>query len=134
MDYGIAILSGVVDLVVLGNCDAREAGAKRESIVPNPPHRWGDGDACESGAIRESPVPNLRHRFWDGDAREAGAKRDSIVPNLRHRFWDGDACEAGAIQESNLSNLRHILVKFQYTYILVRNITVLYDSPFAKVI
>ena len=39
MYYGIAILSGVIDFVVLGN-----------------------GDALEAGATIESPVPNLRYR------------------------------------------------------------------------
>jgi hypothetical protein len=46
MDYGIAILSGVIDLVVLGNVDAREVGA-----------------------TLENSLPNLRHRFWDENAR-----------------------------------------------------------------
>ena len=84
MDYGIAILSRIIDLVVLGNGDAREAGA-----------------------TRESPVPDLCHRFWDGDAREAGATRESTQSNLRHRFWYIDACEVGAAFESPVPNLRH---------------------------
>jgi hypothetical protein len=46
MDYGIAILSGVIDLVVLGNVDAREVGA-----------------------TLENSLPNRRHRFWDENAR-----------------------------------------------------------------
>ena len=50
MDYGIAILSRIIDLVVLGNGDARETGASRESSIPNLPHRWGYGDAREAGA------------------------------------------------------------------------------------
>ena len=130
MDYGIAVLSGVIDLVILGNDDAREVGATIESTFPNLRHRWGDGDARETGAIIERNVPNLRHRWgdsdaleagatikstapnlrhrWgDGDAREAGATTESIPPNLRHRWRDGDAREAGAIIESTLPNLRH---------------------------
>ena len=51
MEYGIAILSRIIDLVVLGNGDAREAGATRESTAPNLRHRWWDGDAREVGAI-----------------------------------------------------------------------------------
>ena len=97
MYYGIAILSRVIDLVVLGNGDARKGGAMRERRFTNPPHRWGDGDACEAGANRESPVPNLRHRFWDGDAREAGAIIESPVPNLRHR-WGYDGVLASTYQ------------------------------------
>ena len=42
MDYGIAVLSRVIELVVLGNGDAREAVATIESIVPNLRHRWGN--------------------------------------------------------------------------------------------
>ena len=87
-DYGIAVLSGVIDLVVFGNGDAREAGTIKESIFPNHRHRWGDGDARETGAARESIFPNLRHRFWYGDARDAGATRESIFPNLHHRLGD----------------------------------------------
>ena len=54
MYYGIAVLSGVIDLVVLGNGDAHEAGAVRESPFPNLRNRWGDGDAREAGATIES--------------------------------------------------------------------------------
>ena len=61
MDYGIAALSGVIDLIILGNSDARE-----------------------TGAIRESPFPNLCHRWWDGDTREAVATRESTFHNLRY--------------------------------------------------
>ena len=61
MYYGIAVLSGVIDLVVLGNGDAREAGATIESILPNLRHRWGDGDARKAGATIESNSPNLRN-------------------------------------------------------------------------
>ena len=70
MDYGIAVLSRVIDPIVLGNGDAREAGATIESTASNLRHRWGDGDAGEAGATRESPSPNLRYRWRDGDARE----------------------------------------------------------------
>ena len=70
MYYGIAVLSGVIDLVVLGNRDACEAGAVRESIAPNLRNRWGYGDAREAGATTESTVPNLCHRWRDGDAHE----------------------------------------------------------------
>ena len=52
MNYSIAVLSRVIDLVVLGNGDVREAGAPCESPVPNLRHRWGDGDAREAGATR----------------------------------------------------------------------------------
>ena len=45
MDYGIAILSRIIDLVVLGNDDALEAGATTESYFPNLRYRWGDRDA-----------------------------------------------------------------------------------------
>ena len=41
MDYGIAPLSRVIDLIILGNSDARETGASRESPFPNLRHRWG---------------------------------------------------------------------------------------------
>ena len=41
MIYSIAVLSRVIDLVVLGNGDAREAGATIESPFPNLFHRWG---------------------------------------------------------------------------------------------
>jgi len=53
MDYGIAFLSGIIDLVILGNGDSREAGATIESTAPNLLHRWGDGDAGEAGATIE---------------------------------------------------------------------------------
>ena len=65
MDYGIAVLSRVIELVVLGNGDAREAGATPESMFPNLRHRWRDGDAREAGATLESTLPNLRHRWGD---------------------------------------------------------------------
>jgi hypothetical protein len=42
MDYGIAILSGVIDLIIFGNNDTREVGAIFESAAPNLRHRWGD--------------------------------------------------------------------------------------------
>ena len=107
MYYGIAVLSGVIDLVVLGNCDAREAGAMRESHLPNLLHRWRYGDAREAGATPESLFPNLRYRWGDGDAREAGATLESIAPNHPHRWRDGDAREAGATIESIPPNLCH---------------------------
>ena len=107
MDYGIAVLSGVIDLVLFGNGDAREALATRESTAPNLRHRWGDCDVRETGAVIESPLPNLRHRWGDRDAREAGATRESPLPNLRHRWRDGDVCKAGATRESIFPNLRH---------------------------
>ena len=84
MDYGIAVLSGVIELVLFGNRDAREAGATPESPFPNLRHRWGDGDAREVLATIERISTNLRHRFWYGDAREAGATTKSTVPNLRN--------------------------------------------------
>ena len=96
MDYGIAILSGVIDIIILGNGDTREAGATGESTAPNLRHRWGDDDAREAGAKEESPVPNLHHRWGDGDSCEAGAITESTVPNLHHRWGDDDAREAGA--------------------------------------
>ena len=70
MDYGIAVLSRVIDLIVLGNDNAREAGATREGTVPNLRHRWWDGNACKAGATFESAVANLSHRWWDGDSLE----------------------------------------------------------------
>ena len=62
MDYGITVLSGVIDLVLFGNGDAREALAIRESTAPNLRQRWGDGDVREAEALTESTVPDLRHR------------------------------------------------------------------------
>ena len=84
MDYGIAILLRIINLVVSENGDAREAGATIESTPPNLRHRWWDSDAREAGATRESPSPNLRHRFRNGDAREAGATIESTPSNPRH--------------------------------------------------
>ena len=89
MDYGIAILSGVIDIIILGNGDTREAGAAIESTAPNLRHRWWDDDALETLATTESTSPNLRHRWGDDDAREAGAKEESIVPNLLHPSRQG---------------------------------------------
>ena len=97
MDYGIAVLSRVKDLIILGNGDTREAGATRESADSNLRHRWGDGDAREALATIESIVPNLRYRFWDGDARKALATRESPVSNLRHR-WGDDGVLASSYQ------------------------------------
>ena len=94
MYYGIAILSRVVDLVVLGNNDAREAGTIREYPVINLRYRWGDRDVREAGATRESIMPNLRYRWRDGDVRKAGALREGIIPNLCHR-WGGWRCSQG---------------------------------------
>ena len=74
MYYGIAVLSGVKDFVVLGN-----------------------RDACEVLANSESPFPNLRHRWWDSDAREVGATRESPFPNFRHR-WGYDGVLASTYQ------------------------------------
>ena len=45
MDYGIAVLSRVKDLVILGNDDAREAGATIERCHSNLRHRFRNGDA-----------------------------------------------------------------------------------------
>ena len=136
MDYGIAILSRVIDLIIFGNDDAREAIAMRECPFLNLCYRWWDGDAREAGATRESSVPNLCHRWGDGSIftstyqcitlrmdygiavlsgviylvvrrnGEALATRESPSPNLRHRWWNGDARETGAITESTAPNLR----------------------------
>ena len=46
MDYGIAVLSRVIDLVILGNNDARESITTIESSTIYILHRFGDGDAC----------------------------------------------------------------------------------------
>ena len=67
MYYGIAILSRIVYLVVLGNNDAREAGAIREYPVLNLRYRWGDRDAREVGAILESHLLYLRFQLWYDD-------------------------------------------------------------------
>ena len=48
MDYGIAILSRIIELVILGNGDTREAGAITESTAPNLRHRWGDDGVLTS--------------------------------------------------------------------------------------
>ena len=65
MDYGIAILSRVIELIIFGNDDSREVGATRESSAPNLRHRWGDGDAREALATPESTAPNFRHTIGD---------------------------------------------------------------------
>lgn len=83
MYYGIAILSRVVDLVALGNNDAREAGAIREYAVLNLRYRWRDRDAREAGATLESIIPNLRYRWRDRDAREVGATLERPLLYLR---------------------------------------------------
>ena len=82
MDYGIAILSRVIDLVVLGNGDAREAGATKESTfvyILHPPRK---GYAFKILATIESTFSNLLHPFGQSDFREVGATRESIFPNL----------------------------------------------------
>ena len=46
MDYGIAVLSRVIKLVVLGNNDARESTTIIKSSAINILHRFGDDDVC----------------------------------------------------------------------------------------
>ena len=84
MDYGIAILPGVIDLVVLGNGDAREARATIESTAPNFRHRFWYGDAREVGATTESTAPYLCHQWGDGDARESGA---TLKSTYKYFIW-----------------------------------------------
>ena len=117
MDYGIANLSGVIDLVVLGNGDSLEAGAAIESPAPNLRHRWGDGDSREAGAIKESTEPNLRHRCRDDGIHTPTYQRITLRMDysiaILSRIIDlvvlgnDDALEAGTIRESTVPNLRH---------------------------
>lgn len=90
----------------MGDRDVREAGATRESIMPNLRYRWRDGDVRKAGALREGIIPNLCHRWGDGDVCKAGALREGISSNLCHRWGDRDAREVGAILESPLLYLR----------------------------
>ena len=46
MDYGIAVLSRVIKLVVLGNNDARESTTILKSSAIYILHRFGDADVC----------------------------------------------------------------------------------------
>ena len=112
MDYGIAILSRVIDLVVLGNGNAREAGAITESPVPNLRHRWGDGDASEAGATTESIFPNLLHPARQGYTFKVLTTIESPILNLLHPFGKSDLCEVLATIESLLSNLLYPQGKF----------------------
>ena len=111
LDVGAVPEGRFIHIAPLRDAHFGEAGATRESIPPNPRHRWGDGDAREAGATIESTTQiaslYLRHRWGDGDAREAGATRESTPPNHRHRWGDGDAREARATIENTLSYLRH---------------------------
>ena len=94
-----------------------EAGATRESIVPNLRHRWGDGDAREAGALAESTTPNLRHRWGDDGILTSSYQRIALRMDygiaVLSRVKDlvilgnDDACEAGATRESIVPNLRH---------------------------
>ena len=61
LDVGAILEGGFRHIAPLRDAHFGEAGATRESLEPNPRHRWWYGDACEAGAIRESTVPNLRH-------------------------------------------------------------------------
>ena len=48
----------------------------------------GDGDTREAGATRESAVPNLRYRWWDGDALEFFAIHERLDFYFRSPFGD----------------------------------------------
>lgn len=83
LDVGGIIEGRFIHIAPLRDAHFGEAGATRESPVPNLRHRWGDGDTRETDATLESPVPNLRHRFRDGDARETGATSERS-PTYHH--------------------------------------------------
>ena len=117
MDYGIATLSGVIDLIILGNSDARDVGAIRESQIPNLLHRWWYGDTRETGATTESTAPNLRHRWGDDGILTPTYQRITLRMDYGIAvlsgvidlvvLGNGDAREAGATRKSIPPNLRH---------------------------
>ena len=69
MDYGIAVLSGVIELIILGNDNAREAGASRESMPPNLRHPPRKVNAFNILATTEGIFSNLLHPFGQSDFR-----------------------------------------------------------------
>ena len=109
MYYGIAILSRVIGLVVLGN-----------------------GDACKRRTTGKSTILNLSHRFWDENARQVGATKECESLYFLHRRRKRDARDFLAIPECPVL---YLCLPFRYDGLAILDViaaflVIFHDSSF----